>query len=163
MKCLNCEKETLNPKFCSKSCSASLNNKLSPKRKISKRCSMCTNIVRNYRSKLCEFHWNEHQKNKNENFKNRTLKYYRTKKCLNKLHKSSLHAHIRVLARSWFKELSKKPCKNCGYSKHVELCHIKPIASFSDNALLNEVNSEKNIIQLCPNCHWEFDNGLIKL
>jgi len=41
MNCLNCNKETTNPKFCSKSCSASYNNKrrrhtIETKRKISK-------------------------------------------------------------------------------------------------------------------------------
>ena len=25
---------------------------------------------------------------------------------------------------------------------------------------IGEVNCEENLIQLCPNCHWEFDNGL---
>ena len=48
-------------------------------------------------------------------------------------------------------------------SKHVELCHIKPIASFKDSALLSEVNSKNNIVQLCPNCHWELDHGILKL
>ena len=50
-------------------------------------------------------------------------------------------------------------CAKCGYDKHVELCHIKDIANFDDDSLLSEVNSRNNIIQLCPNCHWEFDNG----
>jgi hypothetical protein len=31
-KCLNCKKETINPKFCSRSCSVSFNNTLHPKR-----------------------------------------------------------------------------------------------------------------------------------
>ena len=30
--------------------------------------------------------------------------------------------------------------------------------NYDDSALLGEVNSEDNAIQLCPNCHWEFDN-----
>ncbi len=28
---------------------------------------------------------------------------------------------------------------------------------------MGEVNSKDNIIQLCPNCHWEFDKGLLSL
>lgn len=55
------------------------------------------------------------------------------------------------------------PCSNCGYSKHIQLCHIKPIKDFSDDTLLKDVNSPDNIIQLCPNCHWEFDHGLLNL
>lgn len=55
------------------------------------------------------------------------------------------------------------PCAYCGYSLHVELCHIKPISSFPDSALLSEVNSRKNNIQLCRNCHWELDNSILKI
>jgi len=36
MKCLECNIETENPKFCSKSCSAKFNNKKFPKRKTNK-------------------------------------------------------------------------------------------------------------------------------
>ena len=50
------------------------------------------------------------------------------------------------------------PCAKCGYDKHVELAHIKPISKFGDESKLSDVNSENNVIQLCPNCHWEFDN-----
>lgn len=54
-------------------------------------------------------------------------------------------------------------CNNCGYNKHVELCHIKPITSFDPSATIREVNALSNVVQLCPNCHWEFDNGLLNL
>ena len=47
--------------------------------------------------------------------------------------------------------------------KHVELCHIKPIHSFSETSTLGEINSENNVVQLCPNCHWEFDNGFLDI
>lgn len=36
--------------------------------------------------------------------------------------------------------------------------HIIPISSFTNDQLLSEVNNEDNVIPLCPNCHWEFDN-----
>lgn len=53
-------------------------------------------------------------------------------------------------------------CKICGYSIHVEVCHIKAVKGFSDAATLNEINSPTNLVGLCPNHHWEFDhNGLI--
>jgi 5-methylcytosine-specific restriction endonuclease McrA len=91
-----------------------------------------------------------------------TLKDYWNKKSLSNLHASSKNAHIRALARSNFKDLVKKPCANCGYDKHVELCHIKPIKEFNADSKIKDVNSYENLIQLCPNCHWEFDNGLLK-
>ena len=32
------------------------------------------------------------------------------------------------------------------------------IHSFNENSLVSEVNDISNLIPLCPNCHWEFDN-----
>lgn len=162
MECLSCQSETENPKFCSRSCAAIYNNKKSPKRKLTRKCAHedCNCIVRNYRSTLCEHHFQERFKNKKEIILQTTVGEYRER---NKLHhRSSIHAHIRGFARTWFKNLIKKPCAACGYDKHVELCHIKPMSSFSDDSLVGEVNHENNIIQLCPNCHWEFDNGILK-
>jgi 5-methylcytosine-specific restriction endonuclease McrA len=49
-------------------------------------------------------------------------------------------------------------CTFCGYDKYVEICHIKPVSSFPDSATLDEINSPDNLLGLCPNCHWEFDN-----
>lgn len=53
-------------------------------------------------------------------------------------------------------------CDVCGYDKHVEVCHVKPIASFLDDATLNEINAPENLRGLCPNHHWELDNGMLK-
>lgn len=162
MNCLSCQCETSNPKFCCRSCAAKYTNKI-PKRKLRRKCSNkdCESIVRNYRSKLCEQHFQENFKKKKEFILKTKIGDYRAKN--NLLHASSIHAHIRGFARSWFKDLTKKPCAACGYHKHVELCHIKPISSFGDEALVGDVNCEGNIIQLCPNCHWEFDNGILEL
>lgn len=63
---------------------------------------------------------------------------------------------IRSRARSIIKH--KKCCEKCGYDKHVEACHIKPISSFSHDTLISTINDPKNILALCPNCHWEFDH-----
>ena len=153
--CLNCGVETHNPKFCSRSCSASFTNRLSPKRKLTKRCSKCENIVRNYRSTLCEPHFLE---NKENQYRDKTLGYYRNKLSVKGKHPSWVNAHVRGFARSWLKHLVNSPCCRCGYDKHVELAHIKAVTDFTDNDLLRDVNSEDNVIPLCPNCHWEFDN-----
>lgn len=45
----------------------------------------------------------------------------------------------------------------------MEICHIKPISEFSDDTLIAIINHPDNIVILCPNCHWEFDNGLLKI
>jgi predicted restriction endonuclease len=56
-----------------------------------------------------------------------------------------------------------KKCKVCGYKSHVEVCHIKSVSSFGNDDLIDEINSIDNLVGLCPNHHWEFDNGIIEL
>jgi len=51
-------------------------------------------------------------------------------------------------------------CAICGYDKHTDICHVKRIASFSDETLIREINAIENLVTLCPNHHWEFDHGL---
>jgi hypothetical protein len=156
-KCFHCNNDTTNPKFCSRSCAAKVTNK-TPKRKITRICSKCNNTVKDYRSTLCNIHFEIKKQQSKEVIENHTLEYYFSKDSLKSLHVSSKAVHIRQIARRWFKNLLKLPCAKCGYNKHVELCHIKPIKSFPVTATIKEVNSKENIIQLCPNCHWELDN-----
>lgn len=78
-------------------------------------------------------------------------------------HSDYWHSRIRQKNRFKHKKLTKLPCHNCGYDKHVQLCHIKAISKFPITATIRQVNSSSNVIQLCPNCHWEFDNGLINI
>jgi hypothetical protein len=52
----------------------------------------------------------------------------------------------------------KRECEVCGYSKQVEVCHIKAVKDFPDTALVSEINSRDNLKYLCPNCHWELDH-----
>ena len=167
--CINCTKSfeksktelQKNPNsFCSRSCSNSYHNRKSPKRKPmwkNKKCLHCDSFVRNVRSKLCEFHFQK------LNSQDHTVGFYREKASLKGLHRSSLHAHVRALARNSLKHLKNENCRNCDYSKHVELCHIKPISSFGDDALIKDINSERNVVPLCPNCHWETHNGYLDI
>lgn len=75
------------------------------------------------------------------------------------LPRPSLYAKIRTRARAIAKRMGWKSCINCGYSKHIEVCHKKPISSFNETSMVSEVNHIDNLIPLCPNCHWEFDKG----
>ncbi len=161
--CLQCNKLTLNPKFCSQSCAAKITGKKFPKRKTTRICTKCNNKVKSYKHSLCDFHTKEYQESKVENYKNKPLKEYWNRPGLESLHPSSKSSHIRIMARTWNKDILAKPCANCGYDKHVELCHIKAIRDFDENSTIGEVNSPNNLIQLCPNCHWEFDNYIITL
>lgn len=165
MKCTNCNKETKNPKYCSRSCSASVNNKKQKRRKLIKRyCKNCGIFIDRKtwkdRRKVCE-------KCKaipsSDTLKKMTLRSMQERESTKGKHKSWINSNVRNLNRSWNKDLLELPCANCGYDKHVELCHIKAIKDFSLDNLLGEINAKNNIIQLCPNCHWEFDSGLLNL
>ena len=61
------------------------------------------------------------------------------------------------------RELKKLPCIVCGYTKHVQLAHVRPVHTFSSSATLREINAKDNVIPLCPNHHWEYDHDLLEL
>ena len=157
MSCLNCKKETDNPKFCSRSCSAQYTNKRRSKdtyRQPEGSCRVCGVAIRT-RQTWCDEHVPD--------YKNKTVSEYRERDSVKDKHPSWRNSHIRLFNRNWNKDLITKPCANCGYDKHVELCHIKAVSSFPNNALLSEVNHPDNNIQLCRNCHWEFDHGMLDI
>lgn len=145
MKCLNCNNETPNPKFCSRSCSVSYNNKKSPKRKPEHSCPKCGQpITANKRyCQICR-----------PNNKDMTL----AEAIYKKHHPSSAYALARTRARAIAKKNNRTTCEKCGYNRHVEVCHKKPISSFSLSTKLSEINDNDNLIVLCRNCHWEFDH-----
>lgn len=51
-----------------------------------------------------------------------------------------------------------KKCIVCGYDKHYEVAHIKAVSEFNDDTFISEINDINNLIALCPNHHWEYDN-----
>lgn len=154
--CLNCKKDTKNIKFCCCQCAAEfLHNKkekycLSCNKVISigwcprKYCNDCryTNNHPNYRE------WNTV-----------TLKDY-----FGGRPKYQANARIRALARDWYKKSSKpKCCCNCGFDDFYEVCHIKALKDFNRDSFITDVNHIDNLIALCPNCHWKFDNGKLSI
>jgi hypothetical protein len=154
--------------YCSRSCSASKNNLFVQRNKPKEyKCVKCDKIyIRKYNNRSnkicldCKEKNGNYQIIKTETIKNQTIKDY----CVsNSVHPSWKFARIRGLNRSWNKELTQKSCQVCGYKTHVELAHIKALSSFEDDALLAEVNHYTNIVVLCPNHHWEFDNGILPL
>ena len=76
----------------------------------------------------------------------------------------SKYYNIRVNARKVLKNTNLvKECYICKYNHYVEAAHLKGIAKFDDTAKISEVNDLKNLIYLCPNHHWELDNGIINI
>ena len=74
----------------------------------------------------------------------------------------SARTAIRKLADMIFKKSNKpQKCAICGYDKHTEIAHIKAVSEFSDDVFISEINDINNLVALCPNHHWEFDNGLL--
>ena len=69
-----------------------------------------------------------------------------------------IRSHARQLVKQWGWEYK---CIYCGYSNHIEVCHIKDIGSFDLATLISTVNDESNLVILCPNHHWEMDHGMI--
>lgn len=74
----------------------------------------------------------------------------------------SARSSIRKTAEDIYKN-SGKPCvcAICGYNKHIEIAHVKAVSDFNDNALISEINDITNLVGLCPNHHWEFDNNAL--
>ena len=71
---------------------------------------------------------------------------------------------VRRLAEQIYKNsIDDCKCVVCGYNKHIEVAHIKAVADFDDSATIAEINDINNLIGLCPNHHWEFDNGLLDI
>lgn len=73
-----------------------------------------------------------------------------------------ISSNARVLMNHYKEGIDRK-CENCGYDKYLEVAHIKAVSEFSDNDLVLEINGENNLMDLCPNCHKEYDNNLLTL
>ena len=152
IKCLKCGTLTTNEKFCSKSCANSYNNVLFPKRQKAQRfCKKCNTKITDRHTVCIEC---------NSSIQDWSKINYGEIKALRSYQK---HSRIRNLARNNYLRSAKPKECICGYNKHVEICHIKPINSFTDDTPVSTINSLNNLVALCPNCHWELDHGLLKL
>lgn len=112
----------------------------------------------NFCSRSCSASYNNQKSPKRQLASSKTLKDYESSNY--RTFKSRVCDHARRTYKNANKSYS---CYFCNYSLHVEIAHINPIASFSKEALISEVNHPDNLVALCPTHHWEFDNGFIKL
>lgn len=143
--------------FCSRSCSSSYNNSVSPKRarKVYP-CSDCGKPLPRPRQVRCN---DCSLSSIRISVDSSTLKDLREKYST-----SEYHAKIRGNSRSVYKRTGKPyQCQVCSYSTHVDICHIKDVRDFPQTATLSEVNDASNLVALCKNHHWEFDNGHLTL
>lgn len=152
--CLTCGSDTGNPKFCSRSCAAKYTNQHFPRRKSSVYICLTCGTQTSNRRKYCDIH----QPNARKTYELTSIGEIRRQA------KYQAHALVRRLARRTYKTSgSPNQCYICGYSTHVEICHIHAIQTFSDNVSITQINSQDNLVALCPNHHWEFDHGLLTL
>jgi len=151
---VDCGKVTTNPKFCNRSCSAKVTNKIPKRKRTSSNysCASCQRPIKHSR-KYCpnclpnNVDWSQVRIIDMQSDR----KYQR-------------NSRIRNLSRNLYLRSSKpKHCMACSYSTHFDVCHIKGISEFSPNATVSEVNGLDNLIALCKNHHWEFDNGILSL
>jgi hypothetical protein len=144
-----CEIKKTKNNFCSKSCAAKINNKLIPKRTVEGKCQKCQKPIPASR------------KNCKDCFKQVNATLGEIADFNGK--QASTYAKIRHRARDIGKKLGWNKCVHCGYDKHIEIAHIKPINQFTKDTLISTINHPNNLIPLCPNCHWEFDNNQLTI
>lgn len=160
MLCVGCQTE-FEPKsktniYCSESCKRSVTMK-NWRKNNKKVCPSCGSTMC-YKAKLCKL-----CNNGTTECMESTIAEYQLMPSIKDKHPSWVSHHIRLFAKSWNTHLKGKPCENCGYDKHTEFCHITAISSFDKDTKLSVVNGESNLVILCPNCHWEFDNNLLTI
>lgn len=146
--CSFCGNTTTNPKYCSRSCAAKVNNSRTPKRKLEGVCAHCSNPTQK-RRKWCAPCWATHRG---------VLDMTLGEAIYQNLHRASAFGLVRARARTSEKAKRVRSCESCGWTAHTEVCHVRPIGSFPLSTLISEINSDSNLKILCPNCHWLHDH-----
>lgn len=155
--CLECNSLTHNAKFCCRDCYAKYTKKNSVlKQYYCAACNQPTYQGWKVASKFCD------NCRTNPDINNNYVDWSKVTIAMLKSGKNTFqyHARIRSHARS---QINKTPCLICGYNNHIEICHIKPIKEFTDDTTIDIVNAKTNLVCLCPNHHWELDNGILNL
>lgn len=133
-KCLQCGKETKNPKFCNASCSAKYHNK---KRKIKRYCLYCLKPVKNkYCNNVCASLYIRDEK---------------IKKWLNgEIEGKSAGGHA-LFVKQYLLEKYDNKCSRCGWSEKNIYTNTIPLeVEHIDGNAYN--NIPENVTLLCPNC-----------
>jgi hypothetical protein len=146
-------------KFCSHVCAARCNNATRAARGMQPegRCFVCGTPIRSY-LKYCSECRPKH--NMGSLLINNTSVTIAEILC-DSDYKCALNNRVRELARILIKSHNiPHICSCCGYTLHVEIHHIKPIASFDVDEKLIAVNNLSNLMLVCRNCHWEVHHGL---
>ena len=185
--CPNCQKEIIKgekqkdshyivKKFCNSSCASSFNNRNRSKEKEEKEESKNSNCINCHIEislsllkdkktySTCLFCKKCRIEKRMQNRSNTTESKTKSELFSHRTTWQSARSAIRKHAEKVIKASDLIPqCKICNYSVHVEICHIKAVSDFSPETLIKEINDIYNLIYLCPNHHWEYDNGILDL
>lgn len=148
--------------FCSQSCAAKYNNRKYPKRKPKNEiCPICGE-KKNKRAKACLKCYS-----KKRSVNDFELGHYvgYDKKDIYLTHKCS---QIRKAARKYMENESKQEkvcayCHNHEFDEILEVHHIKGILTFDRTTKISVINSDENLVWLCPNHHALLEKGIITL
>jgi len=135
--------------FCSRSCVATHTAKNNPSKFPTEKCTVCGKPARKKHNCLCE----EHRK------KGRVNDWSKITRA-DGSYKERTWGHSR---REWNRVNPSPECYVCGYKTHVQVSHRKSVSSFPIDTPLSIINHISNLVGLCPNHHWELDNGIISL
>ncbi len=142
-------------KFCSHKCSSTLNNRGTKRGpKFTNKCACGTLISR--RAKRCRTCADDNANRLAKMTKGELIaknKYWTQ-------WRNRISSHARIVYQ---KSGRSKKCAVCGYDLHIDVAHIKDVSDFPNSATIAEINNPSNLLGLCPNHHWEFDNGLLNL
>lgn len=150
--CLHCGTSTANPKYCSRSHAAIHTNQQAPKRRFTRKCTECETLIPASRQ-FCDAHGK-----RKANYQLMTVAQLKAKDAIK--HPSYYRGYLNSITRL-LNAHRPRVCQACRYDKHVEYCHVQPISNFPDSTIVQEVSGPENILVLCPNCHWEYDHGLL--
>lgn len=148
-----CNNQTENPKYCSKSCAASCNNSKFPKRSpaVKNTCTCGKNIRKEAR--FCTECWQAFRLNTAMKTPVGEL-----------LVSSNPYSRIRTYARRIMDRYGpEKTCSVCGFDVVVEVAHVIPISEFNKDTPMGIVNDPKNLVYLCPNHHAMYELGLLEI
>lgn len=169
--CANCNNETKNPKFCSRSCANVYNNSVYKKRVLKKKCKTCPRKIKSSRT-YCDKCWEEHRRNTKyspckihgiQKFSH-DGKTFRCSKCHNE--KTARH---RRKVKSRLVDIFGGKCQCCGYSTTVwalTFHHVDEstkefsIGSGDTRAWTKVLEEAKKCILVCFNCHQEIHAGI---
>lgn len=145
-------------KFCNSSCSASYNNE----RRERKKKENVEEKILNTREKLNL----RKEKIKETRINNDFLRSNISKKelfCTSKTYQNARSYICRSARKVYMSSDKEKFCIYCGYNLHFDVAHKKSVSEFPGEAKIKEINSIDNLIPLCKNHHWEYDNGFLSL